>query len=264
MNFLYDGTFEGYLTCVYEHYYKEKADDISSVDEFQESILVQSETVETDSQKSDRVYNAIVSKISSYDLMRIYKTLGSIVSDREMKCLRYLELGFKIGSKIQLLHGNPIVFDVEEADKKVAREIHRLHGLIRFSVVKPAGSLRPEEQQQEILYTKIEPDNDIVEFLVHHFKDRYRNNPFIIHDEKRGKAVVYGAGKWYVTDFSDTSILEYTDNENEYQRLWKMYFDTMAIKERINPRCQKNFMPVRYWKNLTEIDSGNSLNKAIR
>jgi probable DNA metabolism protein len=41
--------------------------------------------------------------------------------------------------------------------------------------------------------------------------------------------------------------------EKEYQDLWKKYFETIAIKERTNPRCQKNFMPVRYWKNLTEL-----------
>lgn len=259
MNYLYDGTFEGFLTCVYEHYYSEKAHNICREEDFQETLLAESAVVVTDPKKSDRVYNAIISKISTNDLIRIYKTLGSIVKDREMKCLRYLQMGFKIGSKIQLLHGNPVVHDVEEANRKVGFEIHRMHGLIRFSVVKPAGSLKPDSEQQEILYTAIEPDNDIIEFLVHHFRDRYRNNPFIIHDKKRGKAVIYGKGEWYITDFDHNDLLEYTGDEIEYQRLWKLYFNTIGIKERINPRCQKNFMPVRYWKNLTEIDSVNGL-----
>jgi len=259
LNYLYDGTFEGFLTCVYEHYYSEKAHSIKRAENYQENILTGSLVVETDPEKSDKVYDAIICKMSRNDLMRIYKVLGSIVDDPEMKCLRYLEMGFKIGNKIWYLHGNPVVHDVEEADRKVGFEIHRLYGLIRFSVVKPAGSLKPSEDQQEILYTKIEPDNDVIEFLVHHFKDRYRNNPFIIHDKKRGKALVYGMGKWYITNFDEKNLLEYTDSENDYRRLWKLYFDTIGIKERINPRCQKNHMPVRYWKNLVEIDSANGL-----
>lgn len=259
MNYLYDGSFEGFLTCVYYHYYKKKAHSISVESNFQETLLSESLVVATDSTKSDKVYEAIISKISRTDLMRIYKTLGSIVSDREMKCLRYLELGFKTGSKIQLLHGNPIVYDVEEATKKVGFEIHRYEGILRFKVVKPASATELDNDAREILYSEIEPDNDIIEFLVYHFKDRYKNNSFIIHDKKRKKAVVYGAGKWYITDFDENNLLSYTSSEMEYQKLWKMYFDTIAIKERINPRCQKNFMPVRYWKNLPEIDSTNAL-----
>lgn len=260
MNYLYDGSFEGFLTCVYEHYYSEKAEGISLTGEFQESMLTRSQVIQTYPQKSDKVYDAIISKISRYDLMRVYKTLGSIVSEREMKCLRYLELGFKMGDKLQLLHGKPVVADVEEAERKVNFEIHRFQGLIRFNVVKPAGSLNTPDETKEILYAGIEPDNDMVEFLVYHFKDRYGNNPFIIHDKKRDKALVYGSGQWYITDFSDhENLLAYTDSEAEYQRLWKMYFETIGIKERVNPKCQRNFMPVRYWKNLTEIDVTNSL-----
>lgn len=259
MNYLYDGSLEGFLTCVYEHYYNEKAQGIYRDNDFQENLLIKTKVIETNTQKSDKVYDAIICKISRYDFIRIYKTLGSIVKDREMKCLRYIELGFKMGSKIQLLHGNPIVHDIEDADGKVGFEIHRLYGLIRFNVVRPAGHLSNEDGSSEILYAKIEPDNDLVEFLVHHFKDRYKNNPFIIHDAKRNKAVVYGAGEWYITDFKNENILEYTDNEVQYQKLWKMYFETIGIKERVNPRCQRNFMPARYWKNLTEIDATNAL-----
>lgn len=255
MNYLYDGSFEGFLTCVYEHYYTEKADDISVIEDFQENLLVESKIVETDSEKADKVYNAIITKISRPSLVCIYKTLGSIVKDREMKCLRYLELGFKMGDKIERLHGNPIVFDVQDANRKFGFEIHRMHGLIRFSVVKSRGTMSPDNEVQEILYSPIEPDNDIIEFLVYHFKDRYKNNPFIIHDKKREKAVVYGAGKWQVIDFpKEQNLLENTLDENQYQQLWKMYFETISIKERVNPKCQKNFMPARYWKNLTEID----------
>ena len=41
-------------------------------------------------------------------------------------------------------------------------------------------------------------------------------------------------------------------DEKLYQALWKTYFKAIAIKERRNPRKQRQDMPVRYWKYLTE------------
>ena len=37
-----------------------------------------------------------------------------------------------------------------------------------------------------------------------------------------------------------------------YQELWKMFFKKISIKERKNPRCQMQFMPKKYWKDLIE------------
>ena len=43
-----------------------------------------------------------------------------------------------------------------------------------------------------------------------------------------------------------------TDKEIEYQNLWKLFFNTIAIKERTNPRCQMEYMPKKYWNDLIE------------
>jgi probable DNA metabolism protein len=48
-------------------------------------------------------------------------------------------------------------------------------------------------------------------------------------------------------------MLGTTAGEEAYRNLWRNYFDSMAIKERTNPRCQRNLMPARYWKNLPEM-----------
>ena len=58
-DYLYDGTFEGLLTCIYHHYYTDKAAGIYPRGEYQPSLLHGSMEVETDEEKADRVYNAI-------------------------------------------------------------------------------------------------------------------------------------------------------------------------------------------------------------
>ena len=97
------------------------------------------------------------------------------------------------------------------------------------------------------------PDHQVLELLADHFADRFKNNPFIIHDIKRNKAVVGSGGIWYLTYFTGEELPEPCSDERQYQKLWKQYFETIAIRERTNPRCQKTLMPVRYWKHLTEM-----------
>lgn len=242
VDYLYDGTFEGLLTCIYHHYYTEKASGIFRKEEYQSTMLGGYQEVETEEEKTITVYEAIEKKISSEDLKRVYKVFMSSVENRETKILNYVRLGFVKGSCVSMLHGDPIVYEVQQAERKVNGEVHRLKGLIRFS-----------ELGNKVLYSPIEPDHDLIEFLADHFCDRFKNEPFIIHDVKRSKALIAYQGSWYISRFTKDELSPLSEEEKEYRRLWKSYFENMAIRERINPRCQKNLMPVRYWKHLTEF-----------
>ena len=134
-DYLYDGTFEGFLTCVYHHYYTEQAAGICLKEEYQSSLLGGFQEVHTDLEKADRVYQAIRRKISYMDLRRIYKCFLSTVPDKEMILLRYIVLGFHIGSGISKLHGNPDVFAAQEIEKKINVEAERMRQFVRFSVM---------------------------------------------------------------------------------------------------------------------------------
>lgn len=41
-------------------------------------------------------------------------------------------------------------------------------------------------------------------------------------------------------------------DEKLFQDLWKNYFGALTIRERINPKLQRQHMPRRFWKFLTE------------
>lgn len=241
-DYLYDGTFEGILTCIYHHYYTDHASGIYHRDNYQSSMLGGYMEVETDAEKATVVYEAIEKKISPYDLRRIYKAYLSNDPEKETKILKYVILGFRKGSAVSMLHGNPVVYDIQALEKKIGVEKERMLQFVRFSVM-----------EDDVLYAKIEPDNDVLELLHTHFCDRFRNDPFIIHDIRRGKALIAFQKKWYISDFHEEDVPEASAEEKAYRALWKNYFENIAIRERTNPRCQKNFMPVRYWKHLTEI-----------
>lgn len=244
-SYIYDASFEGFLTCVYASYYQEKATDISTINDYQGSLIEEPVRIITDQEKAMKVYDAIRMKISMADLRRIYRVFNSAVLDKEMAILSYIQLGFKLGDQISLYHTNSVVQKMEEVQHKVGREIERMLGLTRFSGLDGG-----------ILYAKIEPEHDVLEFIAGHFSDRLKNEPFILHDAGRGKAIISQGGGWYISGFTESDYQEmpsFIQDENDIRKLWKIYFETIAIKERLNPKCQKNFMPVRYWKNLTEM-----------
>lgn len=257
MDYLYDGTFEGLLCCVYAHYYEAKAEGIFTREVYQQDMLREFTIIETDGTKATRVYEAIRDKISAETLRRVYAVYLSSEANREMKILNYVTLGFRMGHRVNLLHAAAAVFDVQQAEQKVYAEKHRYLGILRFSVIRADRSreLAPgvQEQGREVLYARLEPDHDIVELMAPHFADRYKNDPFILHDIGREKAVFAQGGHWYVSELGREAWTELAPGELEYRKLWKQYFETIAIKERTNPACQKRCMPVRYWKHLTEF-----------
>lgn len=129
-----------------------------------------------------------------------------------------------------------------EIEHKVSRESHLLKGFIRFRLI-----------NDKFLYTKINPDNNIIELLSIHFAKRLKNEYWIIEDASHNIVSIYDKKKYYLIDKNDIEI-NFDDNDVYWGDLWKQFFKTIAIKERENRRCQMNFMPKKYWKNMLEMD----------
>ena len=51
----------------------------------------------------------------------------------------------------------------------------------------------------------------------------------------------------------DELELQYSAEEKDMQRLWKLFVDTIAIKERINTDLQRQMLPLRYRKYMKEF-----------
>lgn len=241
MVYLYDSTFDGLLTCIYSHYYTNKVNKIFAEKNYQYTLMEEYEIIETDQQKAKKVFDAIKKKISSEALRHINYVFLSNDINKDTYILKYVELGFKLGRQLDDYHTNDSVLPVHKLSKKVGFETHRFLGLIRFVDV------------NGVLYSVIEPDHDIITLLVLHFKDRLKNERFIIHDKKRKTAVIYSEDQWYHTDFTLDNNIPISDNELFYQNLWKKYFIQVAIESRKNLRLQQQFVPKKYRKNLTEF-----------
>lgn len=244
--YTYDGSFNGLLTTIYEIYYRrQNPQDICSAESSNPPLFFQQEYIACDEDKAARVYDSIDSKISSRALRNVYCAYLSEHPQAGMWIYEYLRLGWKLGPKLDLHLGDERVHRIHQLRRKVKTEQHRLLGLARF-----------QKCQSDIYYAAIEPDHNVAELLAPHFARRLSDQNWIIHDLRRNLAIVFNRKEWVATGFTLEQKLGLEQDEQYYQRLWKQYYDSIAISNRKNPRLQKQCMPERYWKHLVEKNTG--------
>lgn len=240
--YIYDGSFEGMLTAVYEAYYRpEKPEKILRQDSIQQSIFASCISIITDEEKAEKVYFSIKEKISPMALRNVFYAFLS-EEDAATRIYQYLRLGWRVGKRIDDYHAEDRVLRLHQLSQKVSREVHRMLGLLRFQKI-----------EGDIYYAEIEPDHNITALLAPHFARRMADQNWIIHDVKRDIAALYNKERWIMTEGQLQGEFALDEEEIQYQDLWKKYFKTIAIKSRKNPRLQKAFMPKRYWKHLVEL-----------
>lgn len=243
MDYLYDETFEGLLTCLYANYYDEVASGIYSQFVYQENFLRPNKKIITDEEKAEKVAAGIRKKISSEAFEHIYNVFLSNDPAKENKILKYVIYGFKVGKKIDAYHTHEVVLPVHKLSKQVSYETHRFTGLLRFMEV---GT---------VLYAAFEPDHYILPKLADHFIERFKNENLLIHDTKRNLALAYNKKEWNIWEYTLSNEIPLSENERHFQALWQGYFDHIGIETRKNEGLQQQFVPLKYRKHLTEFKS---------
>jgi probable DNA metabolism protein len=244
LQYIYDGSFNGLLTAIYEIYYRrEIPDQLLSAQANSDQLFTERITIETEEIKAGKVYDAVYTKISPRSLRHTYYAYLSENPDSGLWIYQYLHLGWKSGNKLDFFLSNDRVQRIHRLSQKVSFECHRLLGLVRFQLLK-----------RNIYYAAIEPDNNILELLAPHFAARMSDQNWVIHDVRRDIAAIYNRQEWVATQFSLEQRLELAEEEGYYLKLWQQYHRTIAIKSRTNPRLQRQCMPQRYWKHLVEMN----------
>lgn len=243
ITYLYDGSFDGLLTIVFDCYINKKMPiNVASQNYYIPNIFDITEYVPTDFKKSERIFNGISKNISYDTLYNAYYAFLAEDSTKEINILKYLLYGFIIGPSIDTMLSIDFIFKVHALRKKMLAESHKLKGLLRFSNI-----------GDNLFYSSIHPTNNVVENLGHHFIRRLPTQNFIIHDKGRNIAFVYNTHEYQILDASSLKVPDISEKEKLFQDLWKAFFKTIAIKERTNPKVQMQFMPKKYWQDLTEM-----------
>ena len=247
---IYDGTFQGLLTCVYITF-EEKLDvnNILLAGTPQTEMFAEIIEVISDENKAKRVWNGFKNYATGRGQNAIYYAYLSELPKIELDILRYFQHTFNRKMSVDGDFANAHVLKITQTAKMVGREKHRMEAFVRFQLTK-----------DNIYFSNIEPDFNVLPIIEKHFASRYSDQQWIIYDTKRNFGLYYDLIKTRIIhiNFSkNLSLLEekkhlFDSSEIEFQRLWKKYFEATTIKSRINTRLHHQHVPKRYWKYLSE------------
>lgn len=246
---IYDGTFEGLLTAVFEIYERKLFHVKLIKGEWRTSALFEEVLqVITDENRAKRVLLGLRKKLSAAGVQRLYIAHMAGMENEENALIGFIRYAFDTDQNIEEDYGNKYVMRISEIVKMVRREKHRMEAFVRFQKLK-----------DETYYSAVEPDFNVLPLLIRHFKSRYADQKWIIYDIKRGYGLYYDLHdtQYISLDFSEISkptdtIMIVNPDELMYQCLWKNYFNSTNIVSRKNTRLHLRHIPKRYWRHLTE------------
>jgi len=239
--YVYDGSYQGFLCCVYESVYSGRfpIDIISSGDG--PITLYEVRPVVTDEEKAQRVHASIPKKMSREAQSLIETVFLSCLEKKELLMLSFLLRGYREGRRILAKLGDPDVSPLLKAQKHLWGEAHLLKGFIRFADYD--GSLA----------ATITPKNFVLPFIADHFTQRFPSENFLIFDKTHKAALVYQNRRREIISVDNIEFPPISEEESQFQALWKQFYNTVSIQARENPRCRMTHMPKRYWENMLEV-----------
>lgn len=190
------------------------------------------------------IINKVINKIGNINFKIIYTVYLSNNINKELIIFYYYINSLKYKNNLQYMRNLKCVTVALKINKYVKNEAHKYKGFVRF-----------KELKNNILYAEIEPVNNIIYLIANHFKNRLNNEYWIIKDINRNIFCLYDRKEIFFTNEENFQLItnQFTNNELDYQNLWKNFYKIIGIESRKNDRCRMNFMPKRYWKQLIEM-----------
>lgn len=238
--YLYDRTFDGLLCCVFESYVRHETPLAILPEDTPQLPLYAVREIVTTREGAQRVYLSL-SKLGALANEMIEHAFLNGDAGKELAIFQYIRLGYRVGPRVSEMLGDGIVSRVHKLALAATHEAHLMTGFLRFS------------DYSGRLVAVVEPKHFILPLLQPHFCSRFSSEQFFIYDKAHGMALAYRPYEARIFPVDDLALPQADETELQFRRLWKQYFETIAIEARRNPLCQRSHMPKRFWKHLTEM-----------
>lgn len=248
--FCCENDFTAILTCIFaagkcrlgRENFRLMVEPIEQMGMFEEYVHV-----EPDDEKATQVQRTICNMISPQFYAEVMYCAGAYETDTLDTIYSIIALGFKYGPRVLEMYNLPEVVRFLEISRRYGGEAHSFREFSRFNRI---GNL---------LIAHIEPRSHVLLPVAEYFADRCPSENWMVVDDIHHEAVVHPANSAYYTRrFTDEEFaqLRQTDNvHDEYDAMWKAYFNKIAIQARVNYRCQLNHFPKWKRKHATEFMS---------
>ena len=244
--YCYDGSFDGFLSCIFDSYRYREIPAAFHCGEEEVLSLFDVRTVPTDAGHSERVLRK-VSACSQEAALLLRRGFLTCLPEREMHLYRLVAKLLRDGPGFLRNRSDETLYPVARAVQHLHGEVHLLKGFVRFS------------ELGGVLAGEIEPKNRVLPVLGPHFCQRFHNETFFLYDRSHREALFHAPGTEGQTPLAVIRPLDSfqmappDENEARCRALWKRFYDTIAIRERYNPRRRMSHMPKRYWGVMTEF-----------
>jgi probable DNA metabolism protein len=241
--YIYDGTLDGLFTAIFTAYERGERPYVITEDGDLQVVFGQRiDHIATDGEKARRVEAGIRKTMGEAGYDAVWTAFLSGEKDRATKIYRFIRLGMKRGRAVLSHLSHADVLPILDMNKYTRNEAHLLTGFVRFSLM-----------ENGVYYAKITPNNNVLPIIMPHFADRYRDQALIIFDESHHLAGVYDLKEWYLVETEELTLPELAEGEKDWRTMWRHFYKTIGIKERVNHKLRVSHLPRRYWPNMTEF-----------
>ena len=183
----------------------------------------------------DRVWKGLQKRLSATALSVITVAWLSELPGADMLLFRYIRKAIDAPHTIELNFGDPDVLEVSKVWKKVTNERLRVIQFLRF-----------QKAADGTFFAAVKPVYNVLPLTLLHLKDRFADQCWLLYDLRREYGYYYDLKEATEVRFEEkeahllSGLLseELMDaDEKLFQKMWKTYFKSIAIKERLNPNC---------------------------
>ncbi len=238
----YDGSFEGFLSCVFLSFAQKETPFAVWDDRHTETSFFPITTITTDTAQAARVWQGLAKKVGVRAQVLLSTSFLSCNDTKDFVLLRFVQLCFSVGKNALYALGDVTTSAVMDLEKAVSREAHQYKGFARF------------EEHQGMLGAVIAPKNAVLPLLRGHFCNRFPEEDFMIYDETHQCVLLHQNHHAEIIALAAPLQMPAPDEkERNYQAMWTQFYNTIAITERENAACRRNHCPKRYWAKMTEL-----------
>ncbi|MDG6079659.1 DUF4130 domain-containing protein [Erythrobacter litoralis] len=171
---------------------------------------------------------------------------AALHSDPDRFALLY-RLLWRIQSNPRMMEdkADPDVRRIEELDKNVRRDSHKMHAFVRFRLVEPEEG--DDEAPQEQYVAWFEPEHHILRANAGFFMRRFSNMHWSILTPR-------GSLHWDTETMREGPPAQRSDapGGDPMEELWRSYYASIFNPARLKIGAMLKEMPRKYWKNMPE------------
>ena len=240
--YLYDGSFEGFLCCVFESFAQHEIPFAVWTPARETATLYPIREIGTDAAKAQRVFASFRKKLGAETEYLVAKDFLSGREDKELLLLRFLHLAFALGQGTIRRAGHPDVAPLYEMEKSLNWEIDKFQGFVRF------------EEHDGMLGAVIHPKNYLLPLLRPHFCGRFPEEDFMIYDAVHHAVLLHEDRRTQLVELAaPLELPPPSARERQFQALWKQFYDTLEIRARHNEKGRMTHCPKRFWADMVEM-----------